>query len=73
MQEVNMFTEYFKLCPSRANIKRANISFNMNEQREKQLAKNRGVKHYKLQAGNSGSHADIIMTSNDSTLTKCPS
>ena len=35
--------------------------------------KNRGVKHYKVHADNSGSHADIIMTSNGSTLTKCPS
>ena len=34
--------------------------------------KNRGVKHYKLHADNSGSHAGIIMTSNGSTL-KCPS
>ena len=31
------------------------------------------LKHYKLYADNSGSHADIIMTSNGSTLTKCPS
>ena len=35
--------------------------------------KNRGVKHYKLHADNSGSHADIIMTSTGSSLTKCPS
>ena len=35
--------------------------------------KNRDVKHYKLHADNSGRHADIIMTSNDSTLTKCSS
>ena len=45
----------------------------MNEPREKQLAKNRGVEHYKLHADNSGSHADIVMTSNGSTLTKSPS
>ena len=32
-----------------------------------------GVKHYKLHADNSGSHADIIMTSGGFTLTKCPS
>ena len=63
MQVVNMFTEYPKLCPFRA----------MNEPREKKLAKNGGVKHYKLDADNCGSHAGIIMTSNSSTLTKCPS
>ena len=41
----------------------------MNEPREKKLAKNGGVKHYKLDADNCGSHAGIIMTSNSSTLT----
>ena len=39
MQVVNMFTEYFKLCPSRA----------MNEPREI-TGKKTGVKHYKLHA-----------------------
>ena len=33
----------------------------------------RGVRHYKLHADNSGSHADIKMTSNGFTLTKFPS
>ena len=45
----------------------------MSRERNIKLAKNRGVKHYKLHADNSGSHADIIMTSTGSTLTKCPS
>ena len=45
----------------------------MSRERNIKLAKNRGVKHYKLHADNSGSHADIIMTSIGSTLTKCPS
>ena len=41
--------------------------------RERNNWQKTGVKHYKLHADNSGSHADIIMTSNGSTLTKCPS
>ena len=44
----------------------------MNEPREKKTGE-KGVKHYKLHADKSGSHGDIIMTSNGSALTKCPS